>query len=172
MKDTTKTCMQALIVLMFSTGLAFTVNALRPQGLPLAMPFPPEYQCPSRAQSGHPVKVAQALNVKMTSREEVVFVDARPRDLFELGHIEGAINVPYSLIEPIPKETIRQLKRFRTVIIYCNTKDSEKSSLMAGELAQEGLEGVAYLEGGFLEWVREGGKYTGQRPEHYEELIP
>ena len=31
---------------------------------------------------------------------------------------------------------------------------------------------IAYLEGGFLEWVREGGKYTGQRPEHYEELIP
>jgi rhodanese-related sulfurtransferase len=60
------------------------------------------------------------------------------------------------------------LKRFRTVIIYCNTKDSENSSLMAGELSEEGVEGVAYLEGGFLEWVREEGKYTGQRPEHYE----
>jgi rhodanese-related sulfurtransferase len=168
MRDTTKICMQALIVLMFSAGLAFTVNALRSQGLSLFMPFPPEYQCPSRAQSGRPVKVAQALNLKMSSGKNVVFVDARPRDLYELGHIEGAINVPYSFIEPIPKETIRQLKHFRTVIIYCNTKDSEKSSLMAGELSQEGMEGVAYLEGGFLEWVREGGKYTGQRPEQYE----
>jgi rhodanese-related sulfurtransferase len=167
MRDATKTCMQAVIVLIFSTGLALTVNALRSQGLPIMMTFPPEYQCPSLAQAGRPLKVAQALSLMM-SRGHVVFVDARSRDLFELGHIEGAINVPYSLIQPIPKEAIRRLKSFRTVVIYCNTKDSEESSLMAGELRQEGVEGAAYLEGGFLEWVREGGKYTGQRPEHYE----
>jgi rhodanese-related sulfurtransferase len=168
MSGKTKNCVQALMVLMFSTGLAFSVNALRSQGLPLVMPFPPEQQCSSRAQSGHPVKVAQALNSKMTGREDVVFVDARSRDLFELGHIKGAINVPYSFVEPIPKETIRQLSRFRTVIVYCNTRDSENSSLLAGELSEQGVAGAAYLEGGFLEWVREGGKYTGQRPEHYE----
>jgi rhodanese-related sulfurtransferase len=167
-RNTAKTCIQALIVLMFSAGLAFAVNALRSQGLPLVMPFPPEYQCPSLAHAGRPLKVAQALKSNIPGQEDTVFVDARPHELFEIGHIRGAINVPYSFIEPTPKEIISRLKRFRTIIIYCNTKDSEESELMAGELSQAGVEGVFYLEGGFLEWVREGGKYTGQRPEQYE----
>jgi rhodanese-related sulfurtransferase len=160
--------MQALIVLMFSVGLAFAVNALRSQGLALVVPFPPEYQCPSLSSAGHPLKVAQALKSNSPGKEDAVFVDARPRELFEIGHIEGAIDIPYSFIEPTPKEIIHRLKRFRTVIIYCNSKDSEKSKLMAGELSQAGVEGVFYLEGGFLEWVKEGGKYTGQKPEQYE----
>jgi rhodanese-related sulfurtransferase len=168
MRDKAKTCMRALIVLMFSTGLAFTVNALRSQGLPLVAPFPPEYQCPSLTPAGRPLKVAQALKSNIPGQKDVVFVDARPRELFEIGHIKGAIDVPYSFIEPTPKEIIDRLKRFRTVIIYCNTKDSEESKLMAGELSQAGVERVFYLEGGFLEWVRQGGEYAGQRPEQYE----
>jgi rhodanese-related sulfurtransferase len=160
--------MQALIVLMFSVGLALAVNTLRSQGLALVVPFPPEYQCQSRASAGHPLKVAQALKSYMPGKEEAVFVDARPPELFEIGHIKGAIDVPYSFIESTPKEIIDRLKRFRTVIIYCNSNDSEKSKLMAGELSQAGVDGVFYLEGGFLEWVKEGGEYTGQRPEQYE----
>jgi rhodanese-related sulfurtransferase len=161
--------MQALIVLMFSAGLAFAVNALRPKGLPLVVSFPPEYQCPSLVQPGRSLKVAQALKSNIPGQRNVVFVDARPRELFEIGHIEGAIDVPYSFVESTPKEIIHRLKRFRMVIVYSNTKDSEESKLMAGELSQAGVEGVFYLEGGFLEWVREGGKYTGRKPEQYEQ---
>jgi rhodanese-related sulfurtransferase len=97
-----------------------------------------------------------------------VFLDARKSDAFRLGHIEGARHVPYSFVEPLSKETLESLKGYRSVIAYCNREDAEASKLMAGELAQAGIQGVVYLEKGFTGWVRAGGPYTGKLPEGYD----
>ena len=166
MSDRIKITAQALCIIIVSTALSFAVNALRPQPLSLVMPFPPEYRCSAVPQPGLPVRVDRALS--MFGRGDVAFVDARPSSAFEKGHIEQAWNIPYSFIDPIREEAIRELKRYRAVIVYCNTKDAQVSTAMAGELSQEGVAGVAYLEGGFLEWVKAGGKYTGERPDQYD----
>ena len=166
MRDTIKISGQALCVIMVSTALAFAVNALRPLPLSLVMPFPPEYRCSTIPLSGLPMKVELALT--MFGRSDVVFVDARPSRAFEKGHIEKARNIPYSFLDPIGEETIRPLKRYKAVIIYCNRKDAQVSMSMAGELPEEGVAGVTYLQGGFLEWVKAGGKYTGQKPNQYD----
>ena len=166
MTDTIKICGQALSILVVSVGVAFFVNALRQQPLSLVMPFPPEYQCSSVPQSGAPMRVDRALT--MFGRSDVAFVDARPSPAYDKGHIERAGNIPYSFIDPIREETFRELKRYKAVIVYCNRKDAQVSATMAGELAQEGLPGVTYLEGGFLEWVKAGGGYVGERPERHD----
>jgi rhodanese-related sulfurtransferase len=165
MRDTIKISGQALCVIMISTALAFAVNALRPLPLSLVMPFPPEYRCSITPQSGLPMRVELALT--MFGRGDVVFVDSRPSQAFQIGHIEKARNIPYSFIDPVGEETVRELKRYKSVIIYCNRKDAQVSMSMAGELSEEGV-GATYLEGGFLEWVKAGGKYTGQKPNQYD----
>jgi rhodanese-related sulfurtransferase len=170
MKQTASTFIHALIVLVFSVSLAFVVNALRSDGIPPVMPFPPEYQCPSFVESGQPLSVKQALNLRALNPSSVIFVDARPPELFDAGHIEGAVSIPYSFLDPVSSKNVQKLKRYGNVIIYCNNRDAEMSGLMAGELSRQGLEGVVYLEGGFLEWVKQGGPYAGQRPEKYEEF--
>ena len=166
MSDSIKITAQALCVIIVSTALSFAVNALRPQPLSLVMHFPPEYRCSALPQSGLPVRVNLALS--MFGRGDVAFVDARPSIAFKKGHIEHARNIPYSFIDPIREEDIRELKSYRTVIVYCNSRDAQVSMVMAGELSQEGVAGVAYLEGGFLEWVKAGGKYNGERPDQYD----
>ena len=166
MRETLKISGQALCVIMVSTALAFAVNALRPLPLSLVMPFPPEYRCSTTPQSGLPMRVELALT--MFGRGDVVFVDARPSQAFEKGHIEKARHIPYSFIDPVGKETVRELKRYKSVIIYCNRKDAQVSMTMAGELSEEGVAGATYLEGGFLEWVKAGGKYDGARPIQYD----
>ena len=166
MRETLKISGQALCVIMVSTALAFAVNALRPLPLSLVMPFPPEYRCSTTPQSGLPMRVELALT--MFGRGDVVFVDARPSQAFEKGHIEKARNLPYSFIDPVGGETVRELKRYKSVIIYCNRKDAQVSMTMAGELSEEGVAGATYLEGGFLEWVKAGGKYDGGRPIQYD----
>jgi len=166
MRDTIKISAQALCVIMVSTALAFAVNALRPLPLSLVMPFPPEYRCSTTPQSGLPMRVELALT--MFGRGDVVFVDARPSQAFEKGHIEKARHIPYSFIDPVGEETVRELKRYKSVIIYCNRKDAQVSITMAGELSEEGVAGANYLEGGFLEWVKAGGEYVGERPMQYD----
>ena len=98
-----------------------------------------------------------------------VFVDARKSDAFQTGHIEGARHIPYSFVEPLSKETLESLRDSKSIIVYCNREDSEAGKLLAGELAQAGINGAAYLEKGFAGWVKAGGRYTGKAPEGYDQ---
>lgn len=99
---------------------------------------------------------------------KTLFVDARSETSFDRGHIEGALSLPYSFLDPVPADVVARLRKAGGIIVYCNTKHAERSRLMAGELSDAGLKGVSYLEGGFLEWVKARGPYTGQNPEDYE----
>lgn len=167
MKDLAKITTQVAALFVLSASLAFIINAMRDDRLPLIMPFPPTYQCPSSEKPGLPLDVREAL--KLFGKPGTVFVDARKRDAFQQGHIEGAQHIPYSFVESLSKETLDTLRDYKSVIVYCNREDSEASKLMAGELEQAALKGVAYLEEGFAGWVKAGGRYTGKAPEGYDE---
>jgi rhodanese-related sulfurtransferase len=167
MKELTKIATQVAALLVLSASLAFITNAVRDDRLPLVMPFPPTYQCPSSEKPGLPMDIHAALN--LLGKPGIVFVDARKREAFQEGHIEGARHIPYSFVEPLSKETLDTLRDYKSVIVYCNREDSEASKLMAGELDQAAIKGVAYLEKGFAGWVKAGGRYTGKAPEGYDE---
>jgi len=167
MNEVRKIAAQAAALLIFSASVAFVTNAVRDDRLPLVMPFPPSYQCPSSERPGDPVKLEMAL--AFFGKPGIVFVDARKSDAFQTGHIEGARHIPYSFVEPLSKETLDRLRDSKSIIVYCNREDSEASKLLAGELAQAGINGVAYLEKGFTGWVKAGGRYTGKAPEAYDE---
>lgn len=167
MNELKKTAAQIAAVLLFSASLAFVTNAMRDDRLPLVMPFPPTYQCASSEKPGLPLDLQTALT--LYGKAGTVFVDARKSDAFQKGHIEGARHLPYSFVEPLSKKTLESLRDSKSVVVYCNREDSEASKLLAGELAQAGINGVAYLEKGFAGWVKAGGRYTGKAPEAYDE---
>lgn len=166
MRPGTKTILQLAGLLAFSTLIAFAVNAVREESLPLVMPFPPEYQCPSRLSQAVGIGVEEAL-VRYKG-EQALFVDARPKASFDKGRVEGALSVPYSLIDPVPADVLASLRKAGDIIVYCNSMQAERSRLMAGEISAAGLKAVSFLEGGFLEWVKAGGPYIGQKPAAYE----
>ncbi len=73
----------------------------------------------------------------MAAEENTIILDARSRYAFEMGHIEGAVNLPFSdftdekLAEMIPNKDTR-------VLIYCNnnfTDDAEPIPLKRISLA-------------------------------------
>lgn len=167
MNDVRKTITQAVTVLILSTIVALVTNAARDDRLPLVMPFPPTFQCPSSEKPGLPMDLKTALS--LYGRPGTVFVDARKSQAFREGHIEGARHIPYSFVEPLSKEALDSLKGFKSIIVYCNREDSEAGKLLAGELAQAGIKGAAYLEKGFAGWVKAGGRYTGKPAEGYDE---
>ena len=159
---------QVLTVLVVAAALGFVTNSARRDGLPLVMPFPPEYRCHSAAGAARPIETAEAKRV--FGRAGTIFVDARGQEEFARGHIEGAMNVPYLFVEPVPPSAASSLKKFERVIVYCNTRDADVSRLMAGELSQAGVSDVFFLAGGFRGWAEAGGKHTGEMPQGYEAL--
>ena len=166
MKQARRTILQIAAVTAFSSVLALIFNEARVETLPLVMPFPPEYQCPSGITEGLAIGLVKALG--RHGRGRVVFVDARSKNAFEKGRIEGAISLPYSFLDPVAADDIARLKDYGTVIVYCNSESAERSMLMAGELSNAGLKSVYYLEGGLLGWVKAQGSYRGKTPENYE----
>lgn len=158
--------LQIFAVLLVATALALFSNSTREDGLPLIVPFPPEYRCRSAAGAAVPIETTAAL--RLFGRAGTLFVDSRTREEFAQGHIEGAVNVPHLFVEPLPASAVSSLRGHDRVVVYCNTEEAEVSRLMAAELSEAGIKGVFYLLGGLRGWAEAGGRVAGQAPKRYE----
>jgi uncharacterized membrane protein YdjX (TVP38/TMEM64 family)/rhodanese-related sulfurtransferase len=94
------------------------------------------------------------LRSRVATGEAPVIVDVRGRDEFvgDLGHLEGAGNIP---ITEFPGR-IGELDAFRTrkIVLVCRTQ--MRSAKAAAALTKAGFRDVAVLRGGMLEWSRQG----------------
>ena len=92
--------------------------------------------------------------------KDFVFVDLRDyREILKDGKIPGAYSCPRGMLEfwidphsPYHKEFFNQDK---TYIFYCAS--AWRSALAAKEAMSMGLNPVVHLEGGFNEWLKQGG---------------
>jgi len=89
-------------------------------------------------------------------QETTLFVDVRSPFDYEVGHIAGAINVPYEELEQHLPELKTRLERATAVVVYCQSKDCGKSLWSAIRLRQQGLAQTRIFAGGWNEWVNGG----------------
>lgn len=81
------------------------------------------------------------------------FVDARPRDSFQSGHVSGALHVQLEG-DSVPENVIALLRSARIVIAYDDTNGNCASATrLASVLARSGLADVRVLEGGMPDWL-------------------
>lgn len=90
------------------------------------------------------INICEYLNQK---NQEDILVDLRDQRLYQLGTIEGAVNIP---VENIMK--LYQLPKDKTICLFCQTGD------YSAEIA-ELLSDIGYhiydLSGGYREYLRE-----------------
>ncbi len=53
--------------------------------------------------------------IKMVKRGKAVFVDVRPKDQYDIGHIKGAMNIPLGDL----LTRIKELPAHKYIITYC-----------------------------------------------------
>lgn len=82
----------------------------------------------------------------------VLFLDARKKDVFEAGHIPGAIHLGRASFEADYPALETRLKAADTLVVYCTSRQCEDSSLVATRLDQAGYKSVLVFEGGWAEW--------------------
>ena len=93
----------------------------------------------------------------MISRPDVVSLDARPRDFYELGHLPGArclsreeFEKDFASIEP-------ELRREdRKILIYCSATDCEDGEIVARALQARQVGPLYIYAGGYDEWEAAG----------------
>jgi len=83
---------------------------------------------------------------------EVVFLDVREPNEWNLGHVPGAVHIPRGQLENKVESSI---DRSKEVVVYC--AGGSRSALATDTLRQMGYN-VTSLKGGFRGWAEEGGE--------------
>ncbi len=84
--------------------------------------------------------------------QDIVFLDVREPNEWNLGYIPGAIRLPRGQLEGKVEEVIGRDKH---IVIYCAA--GNRSALAADTMQQMGYDHVASLHDGFRGWVEAGG---------------
>ena len=87
-----------------------------------------------------------------------VLIDVREPDEYRAGHLQGAINIPRSLLEFKMGGDPSLEKRDRKIVIYCKT--SGRAALAAASLQEMGYINITSIAGGFDGWVAAGKAVT------------
>lgn len=106
------------------------------------------------------ISAASAANVGKVKPEElkkliegkadIVIVDAQPKGAYDVGHIPGAVNLPWAQQIKSPGK----LPKNKDLILYCACTHDEDSTDLANQLVTRfGYTRVKLLEGGWLKWV-------------------
>lgn len=98
------------------------------------------------------ISVQDAFALRHTTGD-VVFLDVRDPQEYNLGKIPGAITISRGNLE---KNVEAQVPREKTVVVYC--ANGNRSAFAADTLRTMGYEHVRSLREGFTGWVAEGGE--------------
>jgi len=85
------------------------------------------------------------------AKRNVVFLDSRKADEFEVSHIKGAIRVGFS---DFKMKHVKGLDKNAEIIVYCSV--GYRSEKISEKLLKAGFTNVSNLYGGIFEWVHEG----------------
>ena len=88
--------------------------------------------------------------------DEVVILDVREPNEWNLGHVPSATLLPRGVIE---SNVEARVPRDKTVVLYCS--GGSRSALAADTMQQMGYANVRSLTGGFRAWAESGGEVEG-----------
>ncbi len=169
----TKTFKEAFIILIISVILGLAANAISSKGIPLVRDDSERFVIDSSKKSVD-LKMRGKLNkagfyqpvnipveaAKQLFDENVKFIDGRPPEEFQQGHIKGAINLSYIEFKdktiPEKQEMLKNIGKEEIIVSYCGSDSCEISIDNAYEIAKAGYNDVKIYLGGYKEWNKLG----------------
>ena len=103
----------------------------------------------------------------INNNEDIIVIDARAIDAYEIQHIPGAINFPHRTMSV---ETTNHLDKNALYITYCDGIGCNASTKGALNMATLGFN-VKELLGGLDWWLRDGYATEGSEPSVGKEVI-
>jgi rhodanese-related sulfurtransferase len=89
-------------------------------------------------------------------QDAVVFLDARPTDQYEKGHIRGALNLPWQEVDRYFMELAGRLEDSKMIVAYCDGESCDLSHELALFLKEMGFADVRVLVNGWTVWLQAG----------------
>jgi rhodanese-related sulfurtransferase len=88
--------------------------------------------------------------------EPPLFVDVRPQDEWDEGHLPGAVHLPRNNLESRAESVLPE--KSRQLVVYCGS--GPRSAFATRSLHELGYENAVNLAGGFADWKRNGYEFV------------
>jgi sulfur-carrier protein adenylyltransferase/sulfurtransferase len=97
----------------------------------------------------------EELKKLIVDKANIIVVDNQPKIAYDVGHIIGAINLPWA--PDLNEEDLWQVPQNKPLILYCACTHEEDAGDVAMQLIQKfGFKDVKLLRGGWTEWQKLG----------------
>jgi rhodanese-related sulfurtransferase len=98
---------------------------------------------------------SEELKKLIESKVDILVVDAQPKGAYEIGHIKGAVNLPWAREIKGPVK----LPKNKLLVIYCDCTHEEDSIDVAMQLIEKwgySSNNIKVLQGGWSGWLKLG----------------
>lgn len=140
---------QSCSIIVVAVIFALIANTLRQNTFPLNRKNITSQDQHSTAPRQY-ISLQEARNLFFSGR--AIFLDARPREFYKLGHIKGAINLPYEQFDTLFATVMKGIDHDSTIITYCDGEGCQLSKDLALALNKIGYTQVKILENGWTTW--------------------
>jgi rhodanese-related sulfurtransferase len=142
--------LQGMAILVLACVIAFSVNRLRPGGLPLVADWSPQAQL--TLDSGDSLMISLEEAGMLFFAGSALFLDARSREQYAEGHIEGAVNLPWDEFDEHFAPVMADISPETPLITYCDGESCGLSKELAMALLARGYNNVRVLVNGWTLW--------------------
>ena len=95
------------------------------------------------------MKTIDPISLKLFN--DVLFIDVRESDEWQQGHINNALNLPFSHL-PYAIDELKQRDKNATIVVYC--QKGIRSQIATTFFERKGFQKVYHLEGGLDNWLQ------------------
>ena len=152
--STRKSYWRISAIIFVSLVLGLIYNQLHPHGLHWRFLFGPVLSNGEYQDRNFTVVSADSAFL-LLNREDVVFIDTRKAEDFQLDHIRGAINVPIDNFLTASNNINLPYNR-TTIILYDEEGNIENLALSVSVLNNPSIRKLYMLYGGYLSWLNMG----------------
>lgn len=139
-----------LILLAVGVGLGATANAVSPRGLSWTRPL--GRGIAGQVADAGMVPVDLAATRELVKKKSVRIIDARKPELFRIGRLPGAVNLPWE--EDVLGHV--QLEPAGPLLLYCDNEFCEQSLRLGEKLRGMGYRDIAVFVDGYEAWWNAG----------------
>jgi rhodanese-related sulfurtransferase len=142
----------ALSVLAVVFVLSFTAQGLAQERKQPAWMSSPAKEMVDKARASVKLVTIQDLKKAMDSKEDIVIIDVRNPNEYDVVHIPGAVNVSRGLLEfqiwsVVPEKNAK-------IYVYCKT--TGRSALATKTLNDLGYKNAVLMDAQFEDWIKAG----------------
>ncbi len=161
-----QTIFQIFAFILISATFALTVNHFRSDAIPIIGDWSVDARFSD--SSGESLVISLDEAKILFEQNQALFVDARPKEQYDEGHIQGALSLPqqeldayFMDIAPKLEESQSQLDKNKSgegkvIITYCDGDTCELSHELALFLKEMGFNNVKVLVNGWSVWQEAG----------------